>query len=137
MLRGELQGRDAGCAELMVETLARYANDKDMNDELRAVERADDPAAAFLTVRPCCALPRSFTDSFLSRRRNAKPRARNGQSILVHRPRRIGSTFLQATDGMESVSRFRNDTFHALTPHPRPLDRVRSQAVPNDEQQET
>jgi hypothetical protein len=28
----------------------RYANDKDMNDELRAVERADDPAAAFLTV---------------------------------------------------------------------------------------
>jgi pre-mRNA-splicing factor CWC26 len=31
--------------------VSRYANDKDMNDELRAVERADDPAAAFLTVR--------------------------------------------------------------------------------------
>ncbi|KAJ9114402.1 hypothetical protein QFC20_001545 [Naganishia adeliensis] len=31
--------------------VARYANDKDMNDELRAVERADDPAAAFLTKR--------------------------------------------------------------------------------------
>lgn len=32
--------------------VCRYANDKDMNDELRAVERADDPAAAFLTASP-------------------------------------------------------------------------------------
>ena len=39
----------ADCLLLIV--VARYANDKEMNDELRAVERADDPAAAFLTVR--------------------------------------------------------------------------------------
>ena len=35
---------------------ARYADDKDLNEDLKATDRWNDPAAAFLTVSSLCSL---------------------------------------------------------------------------------
>jgi hypothetical protein len=88
----------------------RSANDRDMNDELRNEVRREDPAAAFLTVRPYASPFRQLDKAdpiFRLRPRphsNGKRKARNDRNIPAQHHLLIGSVSLQGFDGTVSVS---------------------------------
>jgi pre-mRNA-splicing factor CWC26 len=50
--RDEVEKRRQELEKQKTTTFARYADDKDLNDQLKAKELWNDPAAQFLTVRP-------------------------------------------------------------------------------------
>jgi pre-mRNA-splicing factor CWC26 len=80
---------------------ARYADDKDLNEELKAQDRWNDPAVAFLTVSTGF-LGRLII--FLSFRFRKRPRRDHGNQSIVDL--RLHQTVLgssQDTDGMASV----------------------------------
>ncbi len=85
---------------------ARTVDDKDLNEELKAQDRWNDPAAAFLTVRDWILrvyIRRCLLYLMLCNRRNER-KGRENLSIQVrhHRPIALGLSL--ATDGMGSVS---------------------------------
>ena len=94
-------------ARLAAKPLARYADDEDMNDELRDQERWNDPAAAFLTVsysHGALSLSQGFADCCRvcvgRRRRRSRGRARQGsRATLARRHRRTGSGSRRGTGG--------------------------------------
>lgn len=58
--KGEEEKRRAALEREKGRDMARYADDKEMNEEMKGVERWNDPAAAFLTVRVFSFLLRSL-----------------------------------------------------------------------------
>lgn len=89
--------------------LYRYADDEDMNDELKDQERWNDPAAAFLTVRhrfpafPLLYAPADTPFHVHRRKRRSRPPDLVSPSTLVLRPHQTASGSLQATAGTEST----------------------------------
>jgi len=82
---------------------ARGIDDKDLNEELKAKELWNDPAAAFLTVRTIPIL-HPTRSHILCRRISRK--VRRNQSMSDHLLHRIGSASSQGIDGTVSVRRF-------------------------------
>jgi pre-mRNA-splicing factor CWC26 len=80
---------------------ARYANDKDLNEELKAQDRWNDPAAAFLTVRTGFLVCPTISLSFRSRKRPQRDHgSQNIVDLHLHQTA-LGSN--RDTDGMASV----------------------------------
>jgi pre-mRNA-splicing factor CWC26 len=78
---------------------ARYADDKDLNEDMRAQERWNDPAAAFLTVSRRSLSSTGCVINILSCCRKKQPRARVSRNILVHYLRQIALVSNQVIDG--------------------------------------
>lgn len=110
--RQEAERRRETEAKMRSTAVARRADDREMNEELRAEQRAEDPAAAFLTVSPSHLAdfirvfdpPHQSSDSLscprsCSARKNVAP---NDHAVHTQpRPTASGSSL--AFDGMESI----------------------------------
>ena len=74
------------------QAFARTADDKELNEQLKAEERWNDPAAAFLTVRVCllCDAMKSLTTVRMCNRRRRR-KGRDGQNTPVPLPLRTVS----------------------------------------------
>lgn len=93
----------------------RYADDQDMNNEMKDVNRWNDPAAAFLTVRHSSFITSAFScytftvlihAHVIYRRRNHLiPRLLACHVTLVLLRHRIDSVYYLDTDGMVSIDR--------------------------------
>jgi len=93
---------------------ARHADDADLNEEQKAKELWNDPAAAFLTVRPVCYLFAQISDD--PHRRNGA-RAHGDRSTQARHLRRTDSGSNPDTGGTEwtEATASRGNTFNART----------------------
>lgn len=83
----------------------RHADDEDLNEEQKAKELWNDPAAAFLTVSPKQTSKLSLFSDYTNFSSKRDPRALANQNILVLLRRQIVSASSRATDGMALVRR--------------------------------
>lgn len=81
---------------------SRTVDDVAMNEEMRAQDRWNDPAAAFLTVRCHCFAIIASCRAHVSCRKRGR-RVPNAQSTQVHHHRQIGLVSDLDIDGMVSV----------------------------------
>jgi pre-mRNA-splicing factor CWC26 len=105
--------------------IIRYADDQDMNNEMKDVERWNDPAAAFLTVshllriRPLRILRTDLTvtTSPCRRRRRRAAKARNTRRIKGRHRRRTVSASARGIDGTASTAAtaLRSDSWSGRT----------------------
>lgn len=90
--------------------LNRYADDEDMNDELKERERWNDPAANFLTVSFPLSLLRRFIADFVPREQKKKEKKSKGPRFPKYAgpspaPNRFGIPPGYRWDGVDRVSR--------------------------------
>lgn len=82
---------------------ARHADDKELNEELKAKELWNDPAAAFLTVRSFLCVQPSSPDPVTLFHRKRSPRDLENQNTPVHHHLQTVSVSSQVTAGMVLV----------------------------------
>ena len=102
--RDEAEQRKKEHEAMRAAPFARTKDDAAMNEAMKAEERWNDPAAAFLSVRRWVFDNVLSLNGLLGNRKSGRKVLEN-LSILVHRPRQIGLVSNQATDGTALVSR--------------------------------
>lgn len=82
--------------------LAVYADDRELNDGLKAQERWNDPAAQFLTVCPLHLFCLIHLTLSIYREKKTRVQESPNTQVLLHLP--IASASSQGTDGMVSIA---------------------------------
>ncbi|KAF8518404.1 Pre-mRNA-splicing factor of RES complex-domain-containing protein [Hysterangium stoloniferum] len=109
--RDEQERRKAELEKEKTRGLARYANDKDLNEEQKMQERWNDPAAAFLSVNAVDDI--SMTASYSSKKTSKGPRkpTYNGPPPP---PNRFGIKPGYRWDGVDRSNGFEKKLFQSL-----------------------
>ena len=114
MQREEEQERKRELEKNRGKAFSRQIDDKDLNEDLKAQDRWNDPAAAFLTVCSLCSQAEIHIID-LNNYRNPKRKDHGDRSIRAHHHHQTDLALSQDTDGTVLVSNATDETCDACT----------------------
>lgn len=130
--RDEADKKRRELEELKERPFARTIDDVRMNEDMKAEERWNDPATAFLTVRRTCRYTVASAHSWIYRRNARRGPENLSIQVLLHLPTGLGSDPDIAGTALVSGIQIRYEPHHLMSTN-RPWQWVREETVPTAE----